>query len=406
MNHGQVYVWEQEPASVSGGRIRKAVVPLPRVTGCLRGPTSLSGEYVTVTNAGWVRSPDAGTASPLGPATPDAGGHFIFEPGRGGGRMDKTTTPDRDFCWRYVQAARFGEVNTYYHVDLIAEYVDDLLMEIGAASLPRVTAVVNAHHSVAEINGRRDGVAHGDHWVAFQGGHYRLPGPAIGINEDALVSPDGEIHLGPGRGLTEHGALAETAGGRYRMNASHNAGIIYHEYGHHITRHTADLRANRLRPCNDQDNRKTALDEGTCDYWTAVMLGSPHIWSWHRRHDESEVHPRSLTSTRTMADYKRGPTADVHENGTIWAAALWRLREAAADQELYGGRNIDRLVIKALLIIGEMTVTGDVNAVAVRRARRGFGAGMVALKRADTLLYGKRYACLIDCALAKSGIHI
>src|SRR5947209_70307 len=111
------------------------------------------------------------------------------------------------------------------------------------------------------------------------------------------------------------------AGGSYRHNASHNAGILYHEYGHHINRHTADFRANALRPPHRQVNLKTAMDEGTCDYWAATMLGTPHIWAWHRRHDHQEVHPPWLTSSKTMADYDQSPVADADANGTIWAAA-------------------------------------------------------------------------------------
>jgi len=123
--------------------------------------------------------------------------------------------------------------------------------------------------------------------------------------------------------LLDSGALVEFEGSRYRANASHNAGIIYHEYGHHITRHTADFRANRLHSPEAQDNRKAALDEGICDYWAATMLNAPHIWAWHKRHDNEYVHPRSLVSHKTMGEFDPAPKADPHANGTIFAAALW-----------------------------------------------------------------------------------
>src|ERR1700730_6039301 len=83
-------------------------------------------------------------------------------------------------------------------------------------------------------------------------------------------------------------------------------------------RPTADYRANALPPPDQQNNRKVALDEGTCDYWAATMLGTPHIWAWHLRHDEQVTHPRSLSSSKTMADFVASPTADAHANGTIW----------------------------------------------------------------------------------------
>src|SRR5262249_34265707 len=160
-------------------------------------------------------------------------GDFLFEPGRGGGRIDKVGLADPAFRWRYVQASRFGEVNSYYHVDLVANYVDALLKELGA-SLPPLTVRVNAHHAAAARNGVRDGVPGTRKWLPFQGGHYRLsslpsksdrqPASSAGgawpgngsrrrrVLERTAVNPGGEIHLGPGWRLVRYGALAECAG--------------------------------------------------------------------------------------------------------------------------------------------------------------------------------------------------
>ena len=174
-------------------------------------------------------------ATPLGDARPDENGRLEFEPGRGGGRIDKVTLAEEGFRWRYVQASRFGEVNVYHHVDRMASQIHGLLAEVGAPPLPRVTAIVNAHHAAVDPDGPRDGRRCPDgRWVPFQGGHYRLPGRTTRIREHAPVSSNGEIHLGPGQKLTSHGALARRAGGAYRVNAAHNPGIIYHEYGHHV----------------------------------------------------------------------------------------------------------------------------------------------------------------------------
>jgi hypothetical protein len=187
--------------------------------------------------------------------------------------------------------------------------------------------------------------------------------------------------------LLEHGALVEAAGGRYRANASHNAGIIYHEYGHHITRHTGDFRANNLFPSNRQDNRKTAMDEGTCDYWAATVLGTPHIWILHRRHDNHQVHVRSLTSGKTIKDYDTGPRADVHANGTIWGAALWDLRGHFAATQPDGIRKTDLLVLKALLLMGKLTLRWQETSVtSVRLARKNFDVGLTSLLLADEQL--------------------
>ena len=91
--------------------------------------------------------------------------------------------------------------------------------------------MVNAHHAAVERDGVRDGLQRGT--VASVSGRALPPARAgVTTSRNTAARPEGEIHLGPGRELLEHGALVEAAGGRYRANASHNAGILYHEYGH------------------------------------------------------------------------------------------------------------------------------------------------------------------------------
>jgi len=391
MSRGRVYLWTHDPARGLYGSLTASVEPLSHLDVDTDERSRLSGRFVCVRNGGAVYEPDPVTKSeravPLGDARPDATGDFLFEPGRGGGRIDKVRIAEPNFRWRYIQASRFGEVNTYFHVDRIATYIQDLLAELGSAPLPRVTAVVTAHHAATEHDGLRDGVRGRNHWLPFQGGHYRLPNSRYEMPEHNPVSPAGEIHFGPGWQLLEHGALVEAAGGRYRANASHNAGIIYHEYGHHITRHTADFRANNLVSSDQQNNRKTAMDEGTCDYWAATMLGTPHIWILHRRHDDHEVHVRSLTSRKTMKDYDTRPRADVHANGTIWGAALWDLRTQMAAKESGGVRKTNLLVLKALLLMGMLTPRWQETSVAsVRLARKNFDVGLTSLLLADEQL--------------------
>jgi len=410
VRRGCVYVWTPDPSHPLGGRVTATVEPLLRIDTNGAGTVRLWGRFVRVRNGGAVSESDLATGSvrtvPIGDAQPNAEGDYVFEPGRGGGRMDKVVLADRDFRWRYIQASHFGEVNTYFHLDRIAAYVDDLLHQLGAPPLPLVTAVVNAHHAATEEDGIRDGLRSGNRWLPFQGGHYRLPSHFYSLWEHKPISPDGEIHLGPGRQLLKHGVLVEAAGGSYRHNASHNAGILYHEYGHHINRHTADFRANALRPPHRQVNLKTAMDEGTCDYWAATMLGTPHIWAWHRRHDHQEVHPRSLTSSKTMADYDQSPVADAHANGTIWAAALWDLRTLLGAAEPDGVRQTDLLVLKALLLLGKLVDPTRESTVAnIRRARESYTAGLNALLQADERLNAGRHQKMILASFSKRGIQ-
>lgn len=411
MNLGRVYEWTPSTDQRYAGSIVQSVVPLPNLLASEDGVNRLSGLHVDVRNGGVLNEIDrsSGTvvAVQMGSARPDREGNFLFEPGRGGGRMDKVVVPDPDFRHRYEQAARFGEVHTYFHIDRIATTINALLRDLGSAPLPPVTAVVCAHNGVAGEDGSRDGICRDGRGLAFQGGHYRLPARAYDMSEPTPIAVNGEIHLGPGRQLCEYGALAEAAGSRYRANASHNAGIIYHEYGHHINRHTADFRANALRPSYRQNNRKTAIDEGTSDYWAAAMLGTPHIWAWHHRHDETQTHPRSLTSAKTMADFVVGPEADPHANGTIWAAALWDFREKMSETVTDGARKADLAILQAMLLIGQLGCELTPPIVAgVRSARLSFAAGVRALLDADARLNRGENARLIREVMDSRGIDI
>ena len=413
---GRVYTWIPDPTSTLDGQVALSTEPLLRLDPPSEGAPRLSGRYVRVRNAGAVHEPDAISggvrAVPIGNAQPNSDGDFLFGPGCGGGRMDKVMLAEADFRARYIQASRFGEVNTYHHLDRIGAYVDALLQELGSSSLPRVVAVVNAHHAATENNGLRDGLyrPESSRWLAFQGGHYRLPSRRYDVPELEPVSPCGEIHLGPGRQLLHYGALVERTGGlyraRYRANASHNAGIIYHEYGHHITRHTADFQGNAFRPPDRQKNRKPPIDEGTCDYWAAAMLETPHIWAWHRRHDAEEIHPRSLSSAKTMADYDFHPKADEHLNGTVWGAALWDLRTQLANAEPNGSRSADLLVLQALLLIGKLTSLHNGEGLKqLRRARANYSVGLSTLLQADELLNDRGYRSTILACFARRGIQ-
>lgn len=412
MPRGRVYVWAPGPGGTLGGSVMASIEPLARLDREGEGRGRLWGRHVRVRNGGEVNEPrpaNRGVRSvPIGDASPNQEGDFVFEPGRGGGRLDKVVLPDADLRWRYIQASHFGEVNTYFHLDRIAAYVNDLLRQLGCAPLPRVTAVVHAHHAVTEKDGIRDGVrgTRSGRWLPLQGGHYRLPSRRYDVSEFQPLSPEGEIHLGPGWQLLRHGALVAAVGSSYWGNASHNAAILYHEYGHHIMRHTADVRANALRPPHRQSNRKVAIDEGTADYWAAAMLGTPHIWAWHRRHDDQEVHPRSLSSPTTMADYDSSPQADPHSNGTIWAAALWDLRTRLTALHAAGARLADLLVLKTLVLIGQITGLrreGDVENL--RHARASYENGLAALVHADELLNAGRNREAILVSFGKRGIH-
>jgi hypothetical protein len=222
------------------------------------------------------------------------GSPLVFDPAAGGG---PAAGPAAE-----VQARAFGVVNAAFHAQRALQYVSALL----GHGLPRLTVRIGLH-------GR------------WGGGHYRLPAGA-GAGEPETLAPAGEVHLGGGAGF-----LTVPGGGRYFRAPAHNTAIIYHETGHHICRHTADFRLGKLRPPQRQANAKIALDEGTADFLTAVLLGSPDIYGWHRAHlPPSDQRRRMLDPRWTMAHFRGGPGSDPHADGTVWASACWSARTQAA----------------------------------------------------------------------------
>jgi len=411
MTLARIYIWQPDVKDFTGGFLELATMPLSHLDPAAVNEIRLSGRYVEVVNVGEINvpadEPGGFVAQAIGNAEPDENGNFFFSPGKGGGRLDKVDIAEPDKRARYIATSHFGEVNAYYHVTRIAEYVDRLLMRLGEKPLPRVRVLVNAHHAATERDGLRDGVRgkKSGKWLPFQGGHYclttRRQSP---IPEYLHVWPTGEIHLGPGWRLTRDSWLPMVAGHAYRCNASHNAGIIYHEYGHHITRHTADFLANLFKAPHRQSNRKTASDEGVSDYWAATMLGTPHIWCWHRRHDSDSIHPRSLASQVSMSDFDNRQDADSHQNGTILGAALWDLRQTM-EQKGEPASACDLLVLAALLNIGRLRDDPYRPSVrGTRRLRESFHTFAACLHYADACLFDNRHEQLIRAILEKRGI--
>jgi poly-gamma-glutamate capsule biosynthesis protein CapA/YwtB (metallophosphatase superfamily) len=417
---GLVYLWHPAPPNnklvTAVGHIKKAMVPLLR----LDQPTRLAGRFVIVHNDSITKLPGSECleGEPLRNAEPSADGDFVFDPVCGGGRLEKHPFREPELWSNYISASRFGEVNAYYHTDKVANYLDGLLAELGHPSLPQVVVRVNAHNAIGQHNGCCDGVLgkKSGKWFPLQGGHYRLPtNKRLTVVEHRPLSPDGEIHLGPGWRLTENGALAQFVEKKYRCNASHNAGTIFHEYGHHLTRHTADFRGNRFQAPHRQCNIKTDLDEAYCDYLAATMLNSPHIWALHHRPE----HRRSLNSQKTMLDYDQSRHADPHDNGTILAATLWDMRQSFVGQarqksisnsdpvptETAAVRAADLLVVYSLILLGQLKDHPyRPNGKATRKMRRGFDSAFAAILEADARLYAGRYQSLITSCFEKRNI--
>jgi hypothetical protein len=136
------------------------------------------------------------------------------------------------------------------------------------------------------------------------------------------------------------------------------------------------------------------------------MLGTPHIFAWHRRHDAEWVHPRSLVSAKTMAEFDPSPDADPHANGTIWGAALWGSRMRLTARESDGAHRADLLVLKSLLLVGKLVAARDQMAVQdVFKIRERFSTNLCALLHADRLLFAGAYHDIIRQSFRNRGIE-
>lgn len=286
---------------------------------------------------------------------------LAFEPASGGGPLAPAAAEQ--------QARAFGVVNTAFHVQRAMRFAAGLL----GRPLPRLLVRIGMHDQ-----------------PRWGGGHYRLPRP--GDAEPTPVQASGEVHLGGGRAFL-------TSPRRYFHAPAHNAAIIYHEVAHHLCRHTADFRLNRLRPPDEQTNLKVALDEGTADVFTAILLGTPDIYGWHRRHVPMwDQRRRKLDPRWTMAHFRGGREADPHTDGTVWASACWSARQRVIDFG-FGAARFDALLLRALDLAGQHDVT--VPSTDALRRRRHFSRLLEAMTRADPEL-----APEVLVAMAEHGIHL
>jgi hypothetical protein len=298
------------------------------------------------------------------------GDDLRFDPRFGGG---PSATPDER-----REALAFGVVNSAYHAQRGLDVVERLL----GRPLPRLLVRIGVHA------GQRP---------EWGGGHYRLPALDYSTlpEEDPPVAT-GEVHLGVG------GRLVPLRGERYLHTASHDPAIVLHELGHHVTRHTADLRVNERRPPQAQANLKTPLDEGTSDYLAAILLDTADIYGWHRAAVPPESpRRRCLAAPWTMAQFVGGHLSDPHTDGTIWSAALWAARTELERRGVAGPR-FDGVVLRALDRIGR---TGaDLPVERARQRRRRYALALEAILEEDAAS-GGRLASVVEPVFASRGIE-
>ena len=300
------------------------------------GPGALEVPGVTVTDVG------------VGVVLPEEGWLRSW-PGHGGGPL---ADPGLE-----AAARAFTLTNVAWSARRLLDRVES---ELGWA-LPPLRIVVGRH----ETAHRRWG-----------GGHYRLPAASYSeLPEEAPVDPRGEVHLGSGRTYIEH------EGTQYLHVPGHNVAVVSHEVAHHVCRHVADFRLNRLRPTLDQTNRRTAVEEGTCDYLAAAMIGHPDIYGWHRGHlPMTDQRRRCLSAPWTMADFRGGQHADPHSDGSVWACALWAARTRAGEVG-HPAESVDALLLQGLARLGRQD--DHDRSPEARRARKYYGTLLSAMLEAS-----------------------
>jgi hypothetical protein len=269
---------------------------------------------------------------------------LCFDPSQGGIRARENRRARGAFNRIVAEANHFGMVNAYVHTRRAAALAERLLRSASARPLPPVVVVVGAHFG-SKLPGYASG--DGNHQSGkvrpLSGGHYRVSTRTTDVPEPFPVVPTGEVHLGPRRYRKPFAGWQA-----YLANAAHNPAIVYHEYWHHVCRHTADFRLNAERAPEEQRNGKTGVEEGLCDYFTAVQLGTGRPYGWYRTERGRKrdlVHPRRI---------EPGDGADPHAAGAAWAAALWRCRAELPAKGLLGSpAEHDEALAAALVGVGE-----------------------------------------------------
>lgn len=232
---GNIYPFNPENSEVE-------VVELPN----LESDQALSGAYCAAMSCdAWGQQPCESWSRG---AAPDADGDYLPSP-------DPASMDDP-----------FAEVQTYFHVDRIAAYVD-----------------------------------------ANQG--FRLAEPVETVTNFPLNNASYLDLDGDGTPELAFGQDPETG-----LDYAYDADVIYHEFGHAII---ADLAPAIVLMTADEYGTKWvggAAHEGTADVWAMVMGAGPEVGEY--------AGPRDLDPDRTCPDDLRGET---HLDGIVLGAFAWNL---------------------------------------------------------------------------------
>ena len=158
---------------------------------------------------------------------------------------------------------------------------------------------------------------------------------------------------------------------------------VWHEFGHALQ--------DAICPDFGQSDEGAAMGEGFGDYWAGSFFEAKKperyrrcVMAWDGVFGAGEPPcVRRLDSIRTYETFDHGSSADEHDNGEIWAAALWEVRGAL------GRRAADRVIVDSHFQLDGFT---------------SFGRGARAILDADRLLHHGAHAAAIRRVFRRRGI--
>jgi poly-gamma-glutamate capsule biosynthesis protein CapA/YwtB (metallophosphatase superfamily) len=346
MTTGLVYIWEASNTEFTGGKLRTGTIELPHLRHEAGKQKGLRGRYADVFNFNDI-SGEAGDGvtkiSKGDQAEPGEFVDYLFEPCAGGmiGGVEER-----------LSASRFAEVNAYYHITLMAERIDNVLIELGKKALPKIQAIVNAHE-LGQEDKKKNSRAHPEKnsQKPISGVAYHYPAKGIDDPTEMAIPRYGQLLFGPGSTWTDKGWLSSISGGTYLCDPAHIAGFIYQGYGRHVVRHIADIQADSLSAPHARSNRVSALESTLTSYLSASMLSTPHIWCWHKHYGPEHSDAESLSHNLHMNDVGAFTTRSDAFATRVLSGCLWDLHKKLSAESI----DCLKLVIAALYELGRLT---------------------------------------------------
>lgn len=270
---------------------------------------------------------------------------------------------------------------------------------IGSGSLSGKLALVDrgsCDFTVKVLNAQKAGavaviVANnaGDDTFAMGGTNRRITIPSIMVGQS-----DGNVL----RGLLGQSATLGVLPDPLMIDGSLDADIVFHEYGHGLSWRMIGSMSGPLAG---------AIGEGASDV-LAFLINGDDVVAEYSASDAGGIR-RAPYASHTMT-YKDVTGASVHDDGEIYAAAMWRLGDLFAD----GGKTFDDLLA---LFVGGMDFTpakptfeqmrdgmlahaagsGDECSIWQAFAERGIGVGSKATVRGSRVTITESFAMPASC---------